>query len=104
MMVPVLGDSANLLLTMSGQGDWVRRSPAVFILVGVRCYLLGSAQGTVEALRSLQQIWHLTNFTVGHSHLTMYWFMTFSIWGGVYALLPQTTGCTAPDLAVGIHF
>jgi cytochrome c oxidase cbb3-type subunit 1 len=29
-----------------------------------------------------------TNFTVGHSHLTMYGFVTFAIWGGVAALLP----------------
>ncbi len=104
MMVPVLGGSANFLLTMSGQGDWLHRSPAMFILVGVLCYLTGSAQGTIEALRSMQQIWHLTNFTVGHSHLTMYGFITFAIWGGVYALLPQATGRTAPDLALGIHF
>jgi len=104
MLVPVLGGSANILLTMSGQGDWVRRSPAMFILVGILCYLAGSAQGTVEALRSMQQIWHLTNFTVGHSHLTMYGFITFSIWGGIYALLPQATGRAAPDLALGIHF
>jgi cytochrome c oxidase cbb3-type subunit 1 len=104
MVVPVFGGSANLLLTMSGQGDWVRRSPAMFILVGVIFYLLGSTQGTVEALRSMQQIWHLTNFTVGHSHMTMYGFITFSIWGGVYALLPQATGRTAPNLAMGIHF
>jgi len=104
MLVPVIGGSANLLLSMSGQGDWVRRSPAMFILVGVLCYLLGSAQGTVEALRSMQQIWHLTNFSVGHSHLTMYGFITFSIWGGVYALLPQATGRAAPNLALGIHF
>jgi cytochrome c oxidase cbb3-type subunit 1 len=104
MIVPVVGGSANLLLTMSGQRDWARRSPAMFILVGILCYLLGSGQGTVEALRSMQRIWHLTNFTVGHSHLTMYGFVTFSIWGGVYALLPQATGRTAPDLLLGIHF
>ena len=104
MLVPVIGGSSNLLLTMSGQGDWMRRSPAMFILVGVLCYLFGSLQGTVEALRSLQQIWHLTNFTVGHSHLTMYGFVTFAIWGGAYALLPQATGRPAPDLAIGVHF
>jgi cytochrome c oxidase cbb3-type subunit I len=104
MLVPVIGGSSNLLLTMAGQGDWVRRSPAMFILVGVLAYLLGSMQGTVEALRSMQQIWHLTNFTVAHSHLTMYGFIAFAIWGGVYALLPQATGRSAPDLAIGIHF
>ena len=104
MVVPVVAGSANFLLTMPGQGDWMYRSPAMFILVGVLGYFLGSMQGTIEALRSMQRIWHLTNFTVGHSHLTMYGFVTFAIWGGVYALLPRATGRQAPSLAVGIHF
>ncbi len=104
MLVPVLGGSANFLLTFRSQRGWVHRSPAVFILVGVIGYLLGSVQGTVEALRSLQQLWHLTNFTVGHSHLTMYGFVTFAIWGGIYALLPRATGKYPNNLAMGIHF
>jgi cytochrome c oxidase cbb3-type subunit 1 len=89
---------------MLGQRDWMYRSPAMFILVGVLGYLIGSTQGSVEALRSLQRVWHLTNFTVGHSHLTLYGFVTFAIWGGVYALLPRATGRQASNLAVGIHF
>ncbi|WP_223146234.1 cbb3-type cytochrome c oxidase subunit I [Pusillimonas sp. ANT_WB101] len=67
-------------------------------------YLLGSTQGTVEAFRSLQEVWHFTNYTVGHSHLTMYGFITFAIWGGVYALLPRATGKQPNNLLLGIHF
>lgn len=104
MLVPVFGGSANFLLTMRGRQDWIHRSPAIFILVGVLGYLFGSTQGTVEALRSMQRVWHLTNFTVGHSHLTMYVFVTFAIWGGIYALLPRATGKEPANLAVGIHF
>jgi cytochrome c oxidase cbb3-type subunit 1 len=104
MLVPVLGGSANFLLTMRGQQDWIYRSPAVFIGIAVFGYLLGSVQGTVEALRTMQPMWHLTNFTVGHSHLTMYVFVTFGAWGGVYALLPHVTGKRAYNLAMGIHF
>jgi cytochrome c oxidase cbb3-type subunit 1 len=104
MLVPVLSGTANFLLTFRGRYEWIYRSPAVFILVGVYGYLLGSAQGTFEAFRSLQQLWHLTNYTVGHSHLTMYGFVTFAIWGGVYALLPRATGKYPYNLAMGIHF
>ena len=104
MLVPVLAGSANFLLTFSGQQAWIHRSPAVFMLLGVFGYLLGSVQGTFEAFRSLQQLWHLTNFTVGHSHLTMYAFVTFAIWGGIYALLPRATGKYPSNLAMGIHF
>ena len=64
----------------------------------------GSTQGTFEAFRSLQEVWHFTNFTVGHSHLTMYGFVTFAIWGGVYALLPLATGKQPQLLGLTLHF
>jgi cytochrome c oxidase cbb3-type subunit I len=104
MLVPVWGGSANVLLTMRGGSERLHRSPATFILVGVLSYLLSSTQGIVEAFRSMQQMWHLTNFTVGHSHFTMYGFVTFAIWGGIYALLPRATGKEPDNLLIGIHF
>jgi cytochrome c oxidase cbb3-type subunit 1 len=76
----------------------------MFILVGVVGYLASSTQGTLEAFRSLQEVWHLTNYTVGHSHLAMYGFVTFAIWGGVYALLPLATGKVPSQTGLGLHF
>ena len=105
MLVPVWGGSANFLLTMRGRvRDLAHSYPLMFILVGVIGYLVGSTQGTFEAFRSLQEVWHLTNFTVGHSHLTMYGFVTFAIWGGVYALLPLATGKEPGRLGLMLHF
>ena len=105
MLVPVWAGTGNFFLTMRWQWETVRRSYALpFIVVGVAYYFLGSTQGTVEALRSLQTIWHLTNYTVGHSHATMYGFITFIAWGGIYALLPRATGKRPPVLATGAHF
>jgi cytochrome c oxidase cbb3-type subunit 1 len=105
MLVPVWGGSANFLLTMRGRwGDLVHSYPLAFIFVGVIGYLIGSTQGTLEAFRSLQEVWHLTNFTVGHSHLTMYGFVTIAIWGGIYALLPLATGKAPGRFALGLHF
>ena len=105
MLVPVWGGGANFLLTMRGRvSDMVHSYPLLFIFVGVIGYLSGSTQGTLEAFRSLQEVWHLTNFTVGHSHWTMYGFISFAIWGGVYALLPQATGKSASQLGVAAHF
>ncbi|TAM49145.1 MAG: cytochrome oxidase [Burkholderiaceae bacterium] len=105
MLVPVWGGSANYLLTMRGRyRDMTHSYPLMFIFVGVIGYLVGSTQGTVEAFRSMQAIWHFTNFTVGHSHLTMYGFVTFAVWGGIYALLPLATGKTAGRLGLAAHF
>jgi cytochrome c oxidase cbb3-type subunit I len=105
MLVPVWGGSANFLLTMRGRmRDMTHSYPLMFIFVGVIGYLVGSTQGTFEAFRSLQEVWHLTNFTVGHSHLTMYGFVTFAIWGGVYVLLPLATGKEPSPLGLALHF
>lgn len=105
MLVPVWAGSANFFLTMRGHGETIRRSYALpFIVVGVAYYFLGSTQGTMEAFRSLQTIWHFTNFTVGHSHATMYGFITFVAWGAIYALLPRATGKRPNLLLTGLHF
>jgi len=105
MLVPVWSGSANFLLTMRGRlRDLMHSYPLMFIFVGVIGYLVGSTQGTFEAFRSLQEVWHMTNFTVGHSHLTMYGFVTFAIWGGVYALLPLATSKAAGQLGLSLHF
>ncbi|MDQ2817511.1 MAG: cbb3-type cytochrome c oxidase subunit I [Candidatus Eremiobacteraeota bacterium] len=105
MLVPVFAGSGNFLLTMRGGWERIRRSAALpFIFVGVLYYFVGSFQGTVEALRSLQTIWHLTSYTVGHSHATMYGFITFIAWGCIYGLLPKATGKLPNSLATGLHF
>jgi cytochrome c oxidase cbb3-type subunit 1 len=105
MLVPVWGGSSNFLLTMRGRTrDMMQSYPLMFIFVGVMSYLIGSTQGTLEAFRSLQEVWHLTDFTVGHSHLTMYGIITFATWGGIYALLPLATGRQASRLGMALHF
>jgi cytochrome c oxidase cbb3-type subunit 1 len=104
-LVPVWGGSANFLLTMRGRmRDMTHSYPLMFIFVGVIGYLVGSTQGTVEAFRSLQEVWHLTHFTVGHSQLTMYGFVNFAVWGGIYALLPAATGKHPSQLGYALHF
>jgi cytochrome c oxidase cbb3-type subunit 1 len=105
MLVPVWGGSSNLLLTMRGhKRDMVHSYPLMFIFVAVMSYLIGSTQGTLEAFRSLQEVWHFSNYTVGHSHLTMYGIISFAIWGGIYALLPLATGKKAGQLGMAVHF
>src|SRR5262244_398855 len=105
MMVPVLAGGGNLLLTFRGTRGVVGRSYALpFLLAGVVAYILVSIQGTLEAFRSTNIYWHFTNFTVGHSHLSMYGFIAFVIWGVVYGLVPRLTGSQPDVLIVGIHF
>jgi len=105
MFIPLFAGTGNFLLTMRGSGHTIARSYTLpFILVGVLFYFLASGQGSFEALRSLNNIWHFTNYTVAHSHLTMIGFVAFLAWGGIYGLLPRLTGKEPPHLTVGIHF
>ncbi|HRN26420.1 MAG: cbb3-type cytochrome c oxidase subunit I [Ignavibacteriaceae bacterium] len=105
MIITLAAGTGNFLLTMKGSFRKVARSYSLpFILVGVIFYFLASAQGSFEALRELNQLWHFTNYTVAHSHLTMYGFVVFLIWGGIYALLPRLTGKEPSHLLIGIHF
>jgi cytochrome c oxidase cbb3-type subunit 1 len=105
MMVPVWAGTGNFLLTMRGKWAVIRRSYSLpFILVGVIGYGLVSTQGTLMAFRTTNLYWHFTNNTVGHSHATMYGFVTFLLWGGIYGLLPRLTRREPNLTAVGLHF
>ncbi len=65
MIVPVWAAVGNFWMTMNGQWSTIRRSYALpFIWVGVISYFFGSTQGSIEAVRELQAIWHFTNFTI----------------------------------------
>jgi cytochrome c oxidase cbb3-type subunit 1 len=105
MMVPVWSGTGNFLLTFRGAPRAVRRSYALpFIFAGVIGYAAASTQGSMEALRTANIYWHFTNFTIGHSHVAMYGFVAFLIWGAVYGLLPRLSGREPNLVMVGIHF
>lgn len=105
MIIPVAAGTTNFLLTFNGAWYKVASSYTLpFFLVGVIFYFTGSLQGTAEAFRSTNLIWHFTDFTVAHSHLTMYGIICFFLWAGIYALVPRLTGREAPQITVGAHF
>ncbi len=92
LIVPVWTVLQNFFGTMTGQWrDLGANLPAKFLIVGAVLYLIGAFQGSVEALRALQQPTHFTDFVVGHAHLTI--FGTFVMWtmaGAVY-VWPRVT-------------
>jgi len=105
MVIPVVAGTTNFLMTFKGAWHKVRNSYTVpFLVVGIIFYFTGSLQGTAESFRFTNLLWHFTDFTVAHSHLTMYGIIAFLLWGGIYALVPQLTGKEAPQITVGAHF
>lgn len=105
MVIPVIAGTTNFLLTFKGAWHKVRDSYTLpFFLVGIVFYFTGSLQGTAEAFRFTNLVWHFTDFTVAHSHLTMYGIICFFLWACIYAVIPRLTGREAPQLTIGIHF
>lgn len=105
MIIPVVAGTTNFLMTFKGSWHRLKNSYTLpFYLIGIIFYFTGSMQGTAEAFRFTNQMWHFTDFTVAHSHLTMYGIITFMLWGFMYTLLPRLTGREAPQATIGAHF
>lgn len=105
MIIPVVAGTTNFLLTFNGSWYKLKTSYTLpFYLVGIIYYFSGSMQGTAEAFRSTNLMWHFTDFTVAHSHMTMYGIITFMLWGFIYTLVPRLTGKEPHKTWVGIHF
>ncbi len=105
MFIPVIAGTTNFLLTMKGSWKAISDSYVLpFLLVGVIYYFLGSSQGSIEAFRFTNYAWHLTDYTVAHSHMTMYGIVCFMVWGCIYYLMPRIMGREPQQSLVGMHF
>lgn len=105
MVIPVAAGSVNFMMTIRGSWHRLKLSYVLpFYVVSIIFYFTGSMQGTVEAFRSTNLLWHFTDFTVAHSHLTMYGIITFMLFSFTYTLVPRITSYQPPSLTVGLHF
>lgn len=105
MMIPVVAGTTNFLMTF--KGSWHKLSGSYtlpFYLIGIIFYFTGSLQGSAESFRFTNLVWHFTDFTVAHSHLTMYGIICFMLWGFIYTVVPRLTGKEPPQITVGAHF
>lgn len=105
MVIPVTAGTANFLLTMRGKWDHISKSYVLpFFLVGVLFYWVGSMQGSLQATRFTNYVWHFTDFNVAHSHMTMYGIICFILWACTYTIIPKITGREPKTFLVGGHF
>ncbi len=105
MIIPVVAGTTNFLMTFKGAWSKVSKSYTLpFYIIGILFYFTGSLQGTAEAFRFTNLVWHFTDFTIAHSHLTMYGIISFMLWGFIYTLVPRLTGKEPSFILVGAHF
>lgn len=90
MIIPVVAFSINMAGTMWGRMHLALHSPTLrFMMFGGLMYMLSSLQGSLEALRSINQVAHFTHFTVAHAHLGAYAFVTMVLFGAIYFMMPR---------------
>ena len=105
MIIPVVAGTINFVATFNGNWHKVASSYTLpFFLLAVIYYFLVSMQGTAEAFKFTNLLWHFTDFTVAHAHLGFYGIITFTLWGGMYVVMPRLTGKEPPQHLVGVHF
>ncbi len=93
MFIPVIAVAINQHITV-GRNLWALKEslPLRFIAFGALMYTMASFQGSIEALRSVNSVTHFTHYTVGHAHLGAYAFVTITMFGAAYHMLPRMTG------------
>ena len=102
LIIPVWTVLVNFFGTVKGRWDGFGRNlPAKFLITGSLMYLIGCFQGSTEALRSIQQPTHFSDFVISHSHLTV--FGTFVMWamGGLVYTWPRACGRELWSFALG---
>ena len=102
LIIPVWTVLQNFFGTMSGRwSEFGGNLPAKFLIAGSVLYLIGCFQGSIEALRTVQQPTHFTDFVVAHSHITI--FGTFVVWAmaGTVYVWPRLHGGPLWSRALG---
>ncbi len=106
MFIPVITVAINHHMTMLGHFHKLKFSPTLrFIVFGAMSYTVVSFQGSLLALRSVNETTHFTHYTVAHAHLGMYAFFTMILFGAIYYIVPRLTGREWPSARlIKVHF
>ncbi len=69
------------------------RHAAAFVWAGTVAYLVVSLQGSAQAIMPVNRFVHFSDWVIGHSHLAMIGFASFTALGGLLHAWRLTPGC-----------
>jgi cytochrome c oxidase cbb3-type subunit 1 len=101
MVIPVVAVGINQHMTIVGRFGAMRYSPSLtFLVIAAMSYTAVSLQGIMTALVNVNRVTHFTHWTIAHSHLGVYMFVTMSLFGGMYYILPRIVGREWPSASL----
>lgn len=106
MFIPVTTVAINHHMTMKGHFRMLKTSPTLrFVVFGAMCYTAVSFQGSLQSLRTINEVTHFTHYTIAHAHLGVYAFFTMIMFGAMYYIGPRITEreWASPGL-IRLHF
>ena len=90
MVIPVAAVAVNHHLSMVGRFGALRYSPTLrFVVVGAIAYTAVSLQGVFTAVVKVNRVTHFTHWTIAHSHVGAYAFVTLVMFGCAYYIVPR---------------
>ncbi|MDP2313598.1 MAG: cbb3-type cytochrome c oxidase subunit I [Pseudomonadota bacterium] len=90
MVIPVGAVAVNHHMTMVGRFGALRYSPTLrFVVLGAISYTAVSLQGIFTAFVEVNRVTHFTQWTIAHSHVGVYAFVTLTLFGSIYYILPR---------------
>ncbi len=93
MFIPVGTVALNHHMTMVGRFRALKYSPTLrFIVFGAMSYTAVSIQGSLQSLRTINEVTHFTHYTIAHAHLGVYAFFSMTMFGSMYYIVPRLTG------------
>jgi cytochrome c oxidase cbb3-type subunit I len=93
LIIPVWTVVANFFGTLKGHWGAFQTDFTVKLMIfGAAMYFIGSTQGSFEALRSLQQPTHFTDFVIAHSHATVFGGYVIFVLAACYYVWPRVAG------------
>ncbi len=106
MVIPVLAVAVNHHLTTKGHFRMLRYSPTLrFVVFGAMSYTFVSFQGSLESIRSFQEVAHFTHYTIGHAHIGVYGFLSMILFGAMYYIMPRIARWEWPyPSLIKLHF
>ena len=106
MLIPVATVAINHHMTMVGRFRLLKYSPTLrFIVFGAMSYTAVSVQGSLQSLRTINEVTHFTHYTVAHAHLGVYAFFTMTMFGSMYYIVPRLTEWEwSSAMLIRIHF